>query len=151
MFNTLILLVGLVFSSFSIPAAEPQWQGTFAATLGTGGTAFAGTWDAAPGPAPDTVAGTWSLRDAKGAELATGTWAAGREGKTNKDKTWKGTWQARRPSGQVYDGDWESSAALPATAHFPDLFQAALAKAVSGSWWMGKLSGAWTIRAYASQ
>lgn len=137
-----------IFLGVSLIAAEPQWQGTFAATVGSGGPAFAGTWDATPGPTPDTVTGNWSLRDSKGAELATGTWAAGRKGKTSQNKSWKGTWQARRPSGQVYNGDWESSAALPANAHFSDLFQAALAKAVSGSWWMGQLSGAWTIRAF---
>lgn len=133
----------LLFVGFSLIAAEPKWQGTWAATVGTGGTAFAGTWDAAPGPGPDTTAGTWSLRDPNGTELASGTWAAGREG-----KTWKGTWQARRPSGQVYNGEWQAQPAQPATGHLSDLFAMALAKAVSGNWWMGKLSGAWTIRAY---
>ena len=146
MFKNLLLLGGFVFLSFSLLAAEPQWQGTFAATVGTGGTAFAGTWDAAPGPAPDTVAGTWSLRDAKGVELASGTWAAGRKG-----KTWKGTWQARRASGQVYNGDWESSTALPTSAQFTDLLQTAFSKDISGSWWMGKLSGAWSMHAYPKQ
>ncbi len=107
---------------------------------------LAGTWNAAPGKAPDTVAGTWSLRDQNGADLATGTWAAGRDG-----KVWKGTWQARRPSGQVYDGTWRAQLELPVASHLPDMFEAAIAKAISGSWRMGNFSGAWTIRAYAQK
>lgn len=125
---------------------EPKWQGTWAATVGTGGTAFAGTWNAAPGAAPDTVAGTWSLRDQNGTELATGTWAAGKEG-----KVWKGTWQARRPSGQIYDGTWRAQVELPVSLHLTDLFEAAIGKAVSGGWRMGNYSGPWTIRAYAQK
>jgi hypothetical protein len=75
--------------------------------------------------------------------LATGTWAAGKEG-----KVWKGTWQARRPFGQVYNGAWRAPVELSATSHFAHLFELAIAKAVSGSWGMGNLGGAWTIRAY---
>jgi hypothetical protein len=103
---------------------------------------LAGTWSGAPGQAPDTIAGSWSLRDQSGTELATGTWAAGKNG-----KVWKRTWQARRPSGQVYDGAWRAEVELPVTSHFSGLFEAAIAKAVSGSWRMGGYSGAWTIRA----
>jgi hypothetical protein len=136
---TVILLSSLLRAG---AADQPKWQGTWAATVGSGG-AFAGTWNAAPGEAPDTVGGTWSLRDQNGAELATGTWAAGKEG-----KIWKGTWQARRPSGQVYDGTWRAQIDLPVTSHFADLFEAAIAKAISGSWRMGNYAGAWTIRAY---
>jgi len=107
---------------------------------------FAGTWDASPGEASNTVAGTWSLQDQNGTRLATGTWAAGRDG-----KFWRGTWQARRASGQIYDGTWQAPAELPVTSHLPDMFEAAIAKAVSGSWRMGNYSGAWTIRAYAQK
>jgi hypothetical protein len=123
-------------------ADQPKWQGTWVATAGSGG-AFAGTWNAAPGETSDTVSGSWSLRDQNGAELATGTWAAGKEG-----KIWKGTWQARRTSGQVYDGTWRAQMELPVTSHLPDLFETAIAKAISGSWRMGNYAGAWTIRAY---
>jgi hypothetical protein len=140
---TLILL-----SSFSPAqsAGQPKWQGTWAATVGTGGTMFAGTWNASPGAAPDTVAGTWSLRDQNGAELATGTWAAGKDG-----KVWKGTWQARRPSGQVYDGTWRSQIELPVSSNFAGMFEAAITKAVSGSWRMSNYAGAWTIRGYTQK
>jgi hypothetical protein len=138
---TRLAWAALLLSSFSLAGGQPTWQGTWAATAGS--RAFAGTWNAVAGEAPDTVAGNWSLRDQNGAELATGTWAAGKEG-----KFWKGTWQARRPSGQVYDGAWRAQVELPATSHFGRLFEAAIAKAVSGSWGMGNLGGAWTIRAY---
>jgi hypothetical protein len=99
-----------------------------------------------PGEASDTVAGSWSLLDRNGTELATGTWAAGKEG-----KVWRGTWQARRSSGQIYDGTWRAQAGLPLSSHLSNLFETAIAKAVSGAWWMGSYSGAWTIRAYAQK
>jgi len=132
----------ILLSSLAWGADSPRWQGTWAATAG-GGVAFAGTWDAAPGSTPDAAGGNWTLRDQNGTELATGTWAAGKEG-----KSWKGVWQARRLSGQVYDGAWRVPAGLPATAHFSQLFEAALAGAMSGNWQMGSAGGAWTIRAY---
>jgi hypothetical protein len=136
----------IVVSSCLLAADQPKWQGTWGASVGSGSTMFAGTWNAAPGEAPETVDGTWSLRDQNGAELATGTWAASKKG-----KVWKGTWQARRPSGQVYDGTWRAQVELPVTSHFDNLFEAAIAKAVSGSWRMGNYSGAWTIRVYAQK
>jgi hypothetical protein len=136
----------ILLSSFLTRAADqPKWQGTWAVTAGSG-SAFAGTWNASPGETPDNVGGTWSLRDQNGAELATGTWAAGKEG-----KAWKGTWQARRSSGQVYDGAWRAQTELPLASHLPALFEAAIANAVSGSWRTGNYSGPWTIRAYAQK
>src|ERR1700722_5536224 len=132
----------ILLSSCLLAVDQPNWQGTWAASVGTGGPMLAGTWNAAPGKAPDTVAGTWSLRDQNGADLATGTWSAGRDG-----KVWKGTWQARRPSGQVYDGTWRAQLELPVTSHLPDMFEAAIAKAVSGSGRMGNYSGGGTHRA----
>ncbi len=126
-------------------AQQTKWQGSWAASVGTGGTtAFTGTWDAVPAEVRDTVNGSWSLRNQNGAEVASGTWAAGKEG-----NFWKGTWLARRASGQIYNGTWQSQVELPAKAQFPELFEAALAKAVSGTWGMGNYAGAWTIRVYA--
>lgn len=130
----------------ALGSSEKQWQGTWSAVIGTGGTVFAGTWNASPGPAQDTASGAWSLRDQNGAQLATGTWAAGKEG-----KFWKGTWQARRPSGQVYDGTWRSQAAISGASPFAALFQGAISQAVSGSWRMASLGGEWTIRAYVQK
>ncbi len=148
--RSLILLACL---SASHCAAQSSWQGTWAATAGTGGAAFAGTWSASPGgTAADSVTGTWALRDANGAELATGTWAAVKEG-----NLWKGSWQARRESGQIYNGTWttqvgKAQQGLPANARLTALFEQALTHAVSGTWQMGSSArGAWTIRAYASQ
>jgi hypothetical protein len=140
-----LALVLFSSSSMSMRADPPQWQGTWAATVASGGT-FAGTWNAAPGQAPDTVAGAWSLRDQNGAELATGTWAAGKEG-----KVWKGSWQARRASGETYDGTWQAQSELPLNSRLPALFESAIAKAISGAWRMGNYAGAWTIRAYAQK
>lgn len=136
----------ILISAFSLAnSAAGVWQGTWAATV-TSGASFAGTWSAAPGKAPDTVAGTWSLRDQNGSELASGSWAAGKEG-----KLWKGTWQARGTSGQVYEGSWRSEIELPASAHFAELFDAAILKAVNGTWRAGDRVGAWSIRAFSQQ
>ena len=126
-------------------ADQPQWQGTWAATVSSGAT-FAGTWNASAGEAPDTVAGSWSLRDQNGAELATGTWAMGREG-----KVWKGSWQARRASGQIYDGTWQAQSDLPLNSRLPALFESAMTKAIGGTWRMGNYAGAWNVRAYAER
>jgi hypothetical protein len=137
----LILLASL---SLAGNAQQPKWQGTWAASIGSSGTtAFTGTWDAVPGEARDTANGTWSLRDQNGAEVARGTWAAGKE-----SNVWKGTWQARRASGQIYNGTWRTQVELPARSPFSELFEAAAAKAVSGTWGMGSYIGAWTIRVY---
>jgi hypothetical protein len=107
-------------------------------------TAFAGTWNAVPGERSDTVTGSWSLRDPSGREVAGGTWAAVKEG-----NVWKGTWQARRSSSdQIYSGTWRAQAELSAKSQFSELFEIALAKAVSGTWVMGNYAGGWTIRAY---
>jgi hypothetical protein len=138
----------MVFASL-LPARgadQPAWQGTWSAAIGTGGTVFAGTWSGSPGQSPDVAGGAWSLRDPSGAELATGTWAAGKEG-----RVWKGTWQARRPSGQVYDGTWRAPVALAGTSHLAALFQFAISQAVSGDWRMAGVSGTWTIRVYAQK
>lgn len=140
-------MVLLATLSLAAAAQQPKWQGTWAASIGNSGTtAFAGTWDAGPGETKDTVNGAWSLRDQNGAELARGTWAAGKDG-----NAWKGTWQARRASGQVYNGTWRSQVDLKANSQFPELFEAAIAKAVSGIWGMGSYSGGWTVRVYPSK
>jgi len=140
------ICVAFLFATISLQGADqPAWHGTWAANI-AGGAAFAGTWSATPGPAPDTVGGTWALLDQNGTELATGTWAAGKDG-----KVWKGTWQARRPSGQVYDGTWRAQNELPAAGHLSALFEAAMVSAASGSWRMGSFTGAWTIRAYGNK
>ena len=139
--RTMILLASL---SLPVDAQQTKWQGTWAASVGTAGTtAFAGTWDAVPGAVQDTANGTWSLRDQNGAELASGTWAAGKEG-----NVWKGTWQARRASGQIYNGTWRTQVELPTKSQFSEMFEAAITKAVSGTWGMGSYIGAWTIRVY---
>ena len=132
--------------SFASPAQQQKWSGSWSATIGTGGTILAGTWDGRPGEQPGTIVGTWALRDRNGAELATGTWAAAKD-----NKVWRGSWQARRSSGQVYDGTWRAQLQLPAASRLADMFEAAIAAAVSGTWRMGSYAGAWSIRASANQ
>ena len=85
--------------------------------------------------------------DQAGTTVAAGTWAARKD-----QKIWKGSWQARVRSGQLYSGTWRPQSHLPASAGFSELFEAALTKNASGTWEMGTAySGTWSIRAHPHQ
>jgi hypothetical protein len=142
--RTLLVLLSLSLAA----AAQPKkWRGTWSATVGSGGRAFRGTWDATLGHDPDTVLGSWTVTDQAGATVATGTWAA-RKG----EKAWKGSWQARAGSGQLFSGTWRAQSQLPASTPFSELFEFALTKIASGTWQIGTAySGTWSIRAYPRQ
>jgi hypothetical protein len=135
--GALLLLLSLTTAS----AQSKSWRGTWSATIAGGGRVFGGTWDATLGDDPDTVLGNWSAIDQAGETVATGTWAARKE-----SKIWRGSWQARLASGQVFSGTWRSQSQLPATAHLADLLEAASAKTAGGTWRMGAASGAWSIQ-----
>ena len=139
-----ILLLLLILA---LPAAaQPTtWSGAWSATAGDHARAFEGTWDATVGDDPDTAAGNWALRDQAGAVLASGSWAARKDG-----KIWKGGWQARLASGQLYAGTWRAQSALRSPSHFSELFAFALTHVASGTWHMGAAhAGGWSIRAYS--
>jgi hypothetical protein len=59
--------------------------------------------------------------DQAGATVAAGTWAARKD-----QKVWKGSWQARGRSGQLYSGTWRAQPQLPSSAGFSELFEFAL-------------------------
>lgn len=85
--------------------------------------------------------------DQTGATVAAGTWAA-RKGQ----EIWKGSWQARGRSGQLYSGTWRAQSQLPASNGFSELFEPALTKVASRTWQMGTAySGAWSIRTQPRQ
>ncbi len=146
--NCLVRAFLLLLSLSLAAAAQPKtWRGTWSATVGNGVRAFGGTWDAALGDNPNIVLGNWTVMDQAGATVAAGTWSARKDA-----KIWKGSWQARVRSGQLYSGIWQAQSQLPASAGFSELFEAALTKVASGTWQLGTAySGTWSIRAYPRQ
>jgi len=146
--NRLVRALLLLLSLSLAAAAQPKtWRGTWSATVGNGVRAFGGTWDATLGDNPNAVLGNWTVMDQAGATVAAGTWAARKD-----QKIWKGTWQARGRSGQLYSGTWRAQSHLPASNGFSELFESALTKIASGTWQVGTAySGIWSIRSYPRQ
>jgi len=125
-------------------AQQKSWHGTWTANAGGGARTFAGTWDASLGDEPDTVVGNWTLMDKAGATVAAGTWAARKD-----EKIWRGSWQARGPSGGIYSGTWRAPSQVTPAARISKLFEFALTKVAGGTWRMGTAySGDWAIRAF---
>jgi hypothetical protein len=117
-------------------------SGSWSATNG-GGLTLAGAWTAVPDTTKGTVTGTWTLVDARGSALASGAWSAAKS-----VTRWNGAWRAviAGKDGE-YSGQWTSSVDLEPNARFVDLFEKAIQAMVSGGWYMGSKSGAWSIRA----
>jgi hypothetical protein len=139
----------LLLLTLSLAAAAQQktWRGTWTANTGNGARTFAGTWDASLGEDQDTVVGNWTLVDKAGATVAAGTWAARKD-----EKIWRGSWQARGPSGGIYSGTWRARSQTPQAARISKLFEFALAKVATGTWRMGTAySGEWAIRAFPAE
>lgn len=137
--------LGLLILALPAAAQPKTWSGTWSATIGRNARAFGGTWEATPGDDPDTVLGNWSMLDRAGATLANGAWSARKD-----EGIWKGGWQARLASGQLYSGTWRAQSPLRSPSHFSELFEFAIAKAASGAWRMGAAhSGGWSIRTYS--
>jgi hypothetical protein len=146
--NCLVRALLLLLSLSLAAAAQPKtWRGTWSATVGNGVRALGGTWDAALGDSPNIALGSWTVMDQAGATVAAGTWAARKD-----QKIWKGSWQARVRSGQLYSGTWRAQPQFSSSAGFSELFEFALTKIASGTWQMGPAySGAWSIRTYPRQ
>lgn len=146
--RTLVVILGISLAATAQNKSPSKaWRGTWSATVGNGARVFGGTWDATLGDDPDTVIGNWAITDQSGTTMASGTWAAHKD-----EKVWRGSWQARVASGQVYSGTWRAQAQLASTARISELFELSLGKAVSGTWRMGgEYAGAWSIRAYGPE
>jgi hypothetical protein len=132
------------------PAAPTRkWQGSWSAT-GAGKLLLRGTWTASPGQGLNVLTGGWTLRDERGQIRAGGTWSA-----TKAEDGWQGHWRALvskgpgsggRNAGQ-FSGSWTTRAPLAGTGALPVLFEHAIKSVVSGQWFIGRNSGAWSIRA----
>jgi hypothetical protein len=137
----------LLMLSLAVAAQPKTWSGSWSANAGNDSRAFGGTWDATLGDDPETVLGNWTMLDQSGATLAAGTWSARKD-----ERIWKGSWQARLASGQLYSGTWQAQSQLRSPSHFSELFEFALTKAASGAWHMGNAhSGGWSIRTSPGQ
>jgi hypothetical protein len=126
----------------SAVSAASTRSGSWSATNGRG-LALSGAWTAVPDTTKGTVTGTWTLVDAQGRALAGGAWSAAKS-----VTRWNGAWRAviAGKDGE-YSGQWTSSVDLEPNARFVDLFEKAIQAMVSGGWYMGSKSGAWSIRA----
>ena len=126
-------------------AGQPKtWHGNWSANVGNGEVAFTGAWEAQQSDQPDTLTGTWTLTNRDGETVANGTWAARKD-----DKVWSGSWQARNAANHLSGGTWRARVSLPPAKQFAEMFEAALADTISGTWRMGTpYSGSWSIRAY---
>jgi len=122
--------------------APSNRNGSWSAATASGQTLM-GTWTAVLDTA-GTVTGTWELTDAQNRTLAQGGWSAAKA-----PDTWIGGWRAvvTGKDGE-YAGTWTADVEDKTQTQFADLFAIALQAIASGTWKMGQLSGAWSIRTF---
>lgn len=138
-------------AGWPLAGQTPKWQGTWSASGGRG--VMQGSWTASPGDGPQLLAGTWALRDRANRVVAGGTWSASKSG-----ESWQGFWRAlvaKGPGSAGKDsqlgGSWTAQPPLAADAGLATLIELAMKSVVSGGWFMGKSTGAWSIRVQPSQ
>ena len=136
-FLCLLFLVAVNGSDGQAVAQPNLWSAT-----SSNGQTFGGTWTAVPDPKTETVTGTWTLVDAQGRTLADGGWSA-----SKSPDGWTGNWRAANFGGSEHEfsGSWRADVDLKSNAGFVKLFEKAVQTIVSGSWRMGRYSGAWSI------
>ena len=131
----------------------PKRQGSWSAT-GAGRGLLRGTWTAAAGESPHVLVGSWTLRDGNNRVLAGGTWSA-----TKSEEGWGGRWRAfvakgpgsgGKDAGQL-SGTWQADPPLAAGAGLTTMVELAMKNVVSGEWFSGKRTGAWSIRVEGGQ
>jgi hypothetical protein len=79
---------------------------------------------------------------------AQGTWSA-----VKTARIWSGTWQARvltknGATSRLLSGNWRSQIADGDVRTLRELLQKALSDQVNGTWGSGRLTGAWSLRAF---
>ena len=115
---------------------------TWSARTSSGRT-LSGTWTVKIDPATGSAVGDWTLFGADGRTAARGGWSAAKS-----PAGWSGAWRTVvvGRNGE-FAGTWKGGADLPADAPLARLFERAAETVMSGSWQMGRQSGAWSIRA----
>jgi hypothetical protein len=122
--------------------APSRREGSWSAATSNGLTLI-GTWTAIL-DTTGTVTGTWTLVDAQGNARADGAWSAAKS-----PQGWTGAWRALM-AGRAgeYSGTWTATVEGKPDAPLADLFGKAMQAVVSGTWRVGGLSGAWSIRTF---
>ena len=122
--------------------ASSKREGSWSAATSNGLTLI-GRWTAIL-DTTGTVTGTWALVDAQGNTRADGAWSAAKS-----PRGWTGAWRALM-SGRAgeYSGTWTAAVEGKPDAPLADLFEKAIQAIVSGTWRVGGLSGAWSIRTF---
>jgi hypothetical protein len=144
------LLVTIVFAVSAPLAQSPSAtvRGGWSATAGPN-QILQGTWTAElTADNPNTAQGSWTLLSGSNQVTAQGTWSA-----VKTPKEWSGTWQARvvtqaGATARLLSGSWRTQVADSSVRSLRELLQQTLREQVSGTWASGRLSGAWSLRAF---
>ena len=128
--------------------ASPTLRGGWSATVGAN-QVLQGTWTAQFVPDnPNGAQGSWTLLGRSNQVAAQGTWSA-----VKTVKSWSGTWQARvvtqrGTTGRLLSGSWRTQVSGSEAASLTDLLQKTIREQVSGTFASGRITGAWSLRAY---
>src|SRR6185436_15472371 len=138
-------------AGWPLAGQTPKWQGSWSASGSRG--LMHGTWTAAPGDSPQVVTGSWTLRDGGSQIVAGGTWSA-----SKSDQGWEGFWRSLIAKGPgsggkeaQLGGTWTAKPPLAPGSSLAAMIELAMKSVVSGAWFVGKSTGAWSIRVEPSQ
>jgi hypothetical protein len=130
--------------SFAASAQQQQsavLQGTWTASVGSGGQVFRGTWSAQASPqAANSFEGSWALLGDSGQVAVQGTWSA-----RKSPGAWHGTWSARAAGGGSYSGTWGADLDSSAGKTLQEMLKRTFEKPVAGSWRSGRYQGFWWL------
>jgi len=149
------ILLSLCCFAFAVcgvfrPAALAQqqslvFQGTWTATVGSGGQDFRGSWGAQTSPQnPNALQGSWNLLNNAGEIALQGTWSARKSA-----GAWHGTWSARSAGDGPYSGTWDADLHSFPGKTLQEMLKRALEKQVAGSWRSSRYQGFWWLNGSA--
>ncbi len=142
-----LALAACGISSFGAGAQQqsPVFQGSWTASVGSGGHVFRGTWSAQAAPqTPDSLQGSWTLLNDSGEVALQGTWSA-----RKSPRAWHGTWSALAAGGGSYSGTWDANLDGSAGETLQEMLKRTLEKPVAGSWRSGRYQGFWWLNGSA--
>src|SRR5262245_27368284 len=139
--TTILAILFLVV--VTLAQSQPTLRGGWSATAAPN-RVFQGTWTAKPVPGnPEASQGSWTLVNGSNQIVARGAGAA-----VTTARVWSGTWQARVATGQLLSGSWRTQVADASVRTLGELLQKTLSDQVNGTWARGRLTGAWSLRAF---
>jgi hypothetical protein len=143
-------LVAFVFATTVTLAQSPATtiRGSWSAAAGAN-QVFQGTWTAAPASSdPNVAQGSWTLLNRSNEIVAQGTWSA-----MKTASVWSGSWQARvltksGATSRLLSGNWRTQIGDADVRTLQELLHKTLSGVVNGTWGSGRLTGAWSLRAF---